>query len=252
MSVLENPPLIEAIFDVRWGQIDPAKFEFHAQEEQVLTGLIASLLNSKKFTFIEDISGGHRFPHQVTSRFRTNEGSYPCYQIGLGIFTVNQIKDKYTWEDFRDSIKEGLQVLDNELILSMIQHRKSTKLTLRYQDAFYPEDITTEEYIEKFFNFSSALPDDFYKKYTKDNKYDKLNIQYSIPLTDKYGYLTILCANAIIKDRAGILIDFAVEINLQNIAESFSVEKIMAWVETAHDVQRHAFNTLIKKEAYAG
>lgn len=252
MSVLKNPPLIEAIFDIKWGHIEPDKFEFHPQEEQLLSGLIASLLTSKKFTFIEDISGGYRFPHQVTSRFRIDKDTWPCYQTGLGIFTTNQVTDGYTWEDFRASIKAGLEALDNELVLSMIQYRKNTKLTLRYQDAFYPEDITTEEYIEKYFNFSSSLPATFYEKYTKDNKYDKLNIQYSLPLTDKNAYLTILCTNAIIKDRPGILIDFAVEISLQNIAEFFSVEKIMEWLESAHDVQRHAFSTLIKEEAYAG
>ena len=250
MSVLDNPPLIEAMFDIKWGHVDSTKFEFHPQEEQILTGLIASLLQDKGFTLIEDISNGHRLPHQVTSRFRTEEGKWPCYQSGLGVFTVNQITDGYNWEDFRTSIENALKALSNKLVLDMIQHRKNTKLTLRYQDAFYPEGITTEEYIEQYFNFSSTLPKDFYTKYTENNKYDKLNLQYSIPLADKNGYLTILCANAIIMDKPGILIDFAVEINLNNITESFSVKEIMIWLESAHDIHRHAFTKLIKKEAY--
>lgn len=250
MSELKNPPLIEAIFEIKWGQGEQNKFEFHPQEEQILTGLIASSLNQKKFSYIENIPNAPKIPYQVTTRFRTKENEWPCYQAGLGVFTVNQITKGYTWESFRESMKNGLNVLNDELILSMIQHKKNTKLTLKYQDAFYPDDITTEEYITEYFNFSSNLPQNFYGKYTKDDKYDKVNIQYSLPLKDNNGYLTIICANAIINGRAGILIEFAVEVSLHAIMETFSVEKIMDWLEDAHDIQRHAFTTLIKEEAY--
>ena len=99
MSVLENAPLIEAIFELRWGELSPGNFSYTDEESSMLPLHISIAASKHGFDFIETQSNPP-FPFFVTHRFRKSENSWPCIQLGTGIFTVNQVNDNYNWEEF--------------------------------------------------------------------------------------------------------------------------------------------------------
>ena len=98
----------------------------------------------------------------VSHRFRSKENTWPCYQVGLGIFTVNQVKDGYDWPPFKESIKTGLEIFNQADPEKMDKVKDSLSVVLRYQDGFYPkEGESIEKYLEKHFHVKAELPDEF-------------------------------------------------------------------------------------------
>ncbi len=119
MATLSEAPLIESIIEIRWGEhkIEPNKpveFKFSAEDTDFFPGQFHSIANSYGFVFVERINKDVPpfIPHVVRYRFRRTEGTWPCYQIGLGIFTVNQVNEGYNWGTFKKDILTGLEMLE--------------------------------------------------------------------------------------------------------------------------------------------
>ncbi len=119
METLAKPPLIEAIFEFCWGQQMPApggtELEFKDEDTSFFTGQFRSVAAKAGYSICEAVPSpfpSAQVPHVPTYRFRKEENKWPCYQLGLGIFTANQVNDGYSWKTFREAISEGLRLLD--------------------------------------------------------------------------------------------------------------------------------------------
>ncbi len=90
---LRNPPLVEALVEVRWELVEKAPGVHFDPHYQFLLGTFRESLN-EEYPFHEplptsalpdEITGG-----QVKHRFRAAKDAWPLVQIGPGIMTVNE------------------------------------------------------------------------------------------------------------------------------------------------------------------
>ncbi len=254
MKKIENAPILESIFEIRWGGVGENRFEFSSQEENLVPGIVASLIAIKGYTVNEPLSDRPKVPHIITNRFRKNQNEWPCVQVGLGIFTVNQVKDGYSWETFKETIMNVVTVFDSDTLKNAIHNFNSAELVLRYQNAFYPNNHEPiGQFIEEHFNFNAQLPDSFFEKYTKDKNFKEVNLQLSVALLENIGKVDLVFSNAMINNVPGFLIDTIVSIKVNEMENTGDfLNNIRTWLVSAHDVQEHAFETIIKESAYNG
>jgi hypothetical protein len=149
MTALPNPPLIEAIFELRWGEITQEQYSYTPEERSLFAGKISAAMAAHGFVITELVQQQLSFilPMQVTHRFRMQSNSYPCFQVGLGIFTANQIKEGYDWDSFKQSIKTGLDIYNQAEVGKLDSIKDTLTLSLRYQDAFSQKIIFQQKHI---------------------------------------------------------------------------------------------------------
>ncbi len=252
MPIIDNAPLIEAIFELRWGEIALGNFQYSDEERSLFAGKFSVAAANHGFKVIERVPGFANMPMMVSHRFRTKENVWPCFQIGLGIFTVNQTKDNYSWDLFKKSIKTGLEVfnqVDSELLNKT---KDSLVMSLKYQDAFFPnQNESIEEYLKNHFNVNVSLPASFSAKASLDDKYSAVNLIINIFSNEPKGTLVITISNAIINDQPGLIMETIIQSSARDIFEcSSGINSILDWSEEAHDLQKHSFINLIKPSAY--
>ena len=134
--VLTNAPLKEVIFELHW------ELDFIPQQKiYVDNGFEEAVMNfrnerQEEFRHFQLLAPSvipvTFLNNKVTHRFFKEKGKHPLYQMGPGVFTVNDNNKNYSWEDFKTLIISGIQCLkksytNRELVLS--------KLELRYIDA---------------------------------------------------------------------------------------------------------------------
>lgn len=119
-KVLSRAPLIEAMFELHWvpsreqepALIGPLVETIQDPDYQVLIGAMFSRLRNK-YPIHEPLPFSNvtlvpRFT--VQHRFRAGENSWPVFQLGPGVLTVN-FTDTYTWESFEAAVYEVLGAL---------------------------------------------------------------------------------------------------------------------------------------------
>ena len=251
MSNAKKFPLIEAIFELHWGEI-AGRFNYTENEQYFFPGRLSVAASNKKYKLIERIPNQPSFPKFVTHRFREKENSWPCFQLGLGIFTINQVNDGYNWATFKDTIKEGLEIFQEAEPLKLEAEKSSLSINLRYQDAFFPDsENSIEDYLNDHFNIKTQLPPNFSDDLRLSKKFSSINLRIDIDSLIPKGIVSIIISNALINNKPGLLMETMISVGADEVYnEKTSFDAIMDWVENAHDIQKHAFNTLINPSAY--
>lgn len=253
MSTLENPPLLEAIFEVRWGETSPGEFTYSNFDQALFTGKLSAIADQHGFTLTEMISDGTRptLPMEVTHRFRKEENTWPCLQAGLGVFTVNQTADDYSWKTFQNTIQLGMEIFDKSGPKKISSIEDSLTLILRYHDLFYIEDgMSTEDYLKNNFHIEANLPNNFFSnEFFKPNS-SSIRCQFNLISSNPKGEVIIKFANAIIDDKPGLLLETLVIARSSDFSKQIDTPSILEWANQAHILQKHAFNTLVNSDAY--
>jgi len=100
-KLLANKPLVEAIFELRWGHpVAPGQFE--DPNYQILVGLLFEAFKKAGYGYYERLETAaipDQFSgHVVQHRYRVGKDQWPLVQVGKGIITVNDTEN-YDWED---------------------------------------------------------------------------------------------------------------------------------------------------------
>lgn len=257
MGKIENSPLIEAIFELRWGIGEQGQFEYSKDEMDFFPGIFFQSLKELGFTHSELLSkeqGRPDLPLEPKHRFRKAINEWPCFQIGLGLFTANQIgnlsvgpnkkdRDAYDWDTFKPSIVKGLKAFDGAHPLS-IKGLISPRVSLRYQDGFIL-DGTIESFVSNKIKANIEISNVFTDQPNISKSARDINLNFVYETDRPKGTITISVISAQISGKRGIVIDTVVSSKLESNA--LSVEKLATWCEEAHDLQRHSFETLISK-----
>jgi uncharacterized protein (TIGR04255 family) len=248
MSVLPNAPLVEAIFELRWGNVRQVGDEFHfstSPTEELLPGQFRSLVSSEGFIHYERINlEAPPLPHIVFHRYRPKEKAWPCFQIGTGIFTTNQINDGYTWESFKEAILNGINFLNKS---HPDGENKITPLgvELKYQDAFLLESgETCDQFLQKKICLGFSPPTDFLANSNLKEGMKNYKISFSLDLISPKGLLIININQGLINQKPAMIMETVVRSADEN-KPPYNLEYFSNWLEEAHNIQRHTFNTLI-------
>ena len=171
--VYENPPLIEVIVEVHWemqrlpsmdGAIDPFYFDF--------VDKFRIAVKKKGFIFEEDITPPgvpiEFLGNQPVKRFRRKEKTWPLFQIGPGVMTVNIIPPYQGWEAFIPSIRDGLNALFNTH-KGLKKSVKINRLVLRYINGFDKKFGMNHMgiFVDKKLNLSVPIPSGFNRPVAK-------------------------------------------------------------------------------------
>lgn len=247
MGTLSEAPLIEAIFEMRWGKLQkPVGFQFPPDDVDFFPGQFRNVAISYEFRHIEEINKGLPgiIPHIVRYRFRKAENLWPCYQIGLGVFTVNQVNEGYNWETFRGSVLQGLRIL-NEGHPVGLERLPGFGIEMRYQDGFlFDKGETPLNFLSDKLNINFGLVKEFYEfpSITKDVRDHK--IEFNIHVVKPKGILIISLMEGLINGQAGFIMNTIVR-SFEESMPAFTIDSIENWLEEAHNIQRHTFKTLI-------
>lgn len=256
MTTLTNPPLLEAIFEIRWGERSPGNFKYSSEEHSLLPGMLTSEAIKRGFGVTESLSHatgpGVMLPMQINHRFRRSAKTWPCLQLGLGVFTVNQTANGYDWDIFRNDIGEGFDIFRSVNPEALKNDRHDTTLILRYQDTFYPDEgMSAYQYIEKYLNITVALPSEYTSSELLSSDLKDVHFRFNTSTVKPQGSISVSLVSAIINGRPGLLMETIVESNAKKVLGEYSVETLLEWAESAHDLQRHAFKSLINKSSYS-
>ena len=254
MSTLSNASLIEVIFEFRWGQL--VKDEHHAdvgiklrpEEVQFFFGQFKAIAETYEFTHIERINPKliNPLPHIVTYRFRKSPDIWPCYQIGLGILTVNQLVEGYDWNVFKDACLLGIELLDkgHPLTLEGLERQK-IGIQLQYQDAFvFFEHEESLKFLRTKLNIGLETPDNFVKYENFIPAIKNIVFSFEIDVKKPKGILNITVQEGFINNKAGMIMNTILRSSDADLP-ALAPGVIGQWLDETHLVQKHAFESLI-------
>jgi uncharacterized protein (TIGR04255 family) len=252
MPSLPNAPLIETVFELRWGQpVESAEqpASFNEDDSEVFTGEFRRGARDRGFTTVERPNPpGLSFPHLVTHRFRRAPDTWPCYQIGLGLFTANQVNDGYGWGGFKAVILDGLELLDKG-------HPHGLKslppfwVELRYRDGFrLAPTETPADFIANKLTMSVQPPSEFLAHQTIERAtLAPTRVSFEIDATTPQSTIIVDLMKAQIQNDPGFVMDTIVR-SMPPHCPPFELGALSTWLDAAHDLQKHAFETLIAPE----
>lgn len=248
-KILKNKPLIEAIFELRWGleergpgiKIDP--------NYRILIGRIYDRLKEEypyheqlpTATIPDEIAG-----YVVQHRFRRGQDMWPLVQIGPGIMTVNDTEG-YTWSDFK---KRAIQAVDAlfEAYPSTQMNLKISSTLLRYIDAinfdFAKNDIFA--FLAKHMKIELNLNPKLFDNTTVDKLPLGLDYRVSFRCSRPKGIIHLRFARGKKKDSDALIWETMV----QSSSGDAPVNKpeIAKWLEHAHYITDDWFFKLIEGE----
>lgn len=251
MGTLSNAPLVEALFEIRWGkhtqqQAGGETVQF-ADEDNLFFGNFKSLAARHGFVHFERINKNVPliFPYTVTMRFRKEEGTWPCMQLGQGVFTVNQINDGYEWEKFKVDILAALEIFIESY--DNIDNLPVRYIELKYQDGFVrDEDVSTYDFLREKFKIKFEVSSEYITQLSEDGKIRGLNMAFNLRLDNPKGILIFDLKEALISGEEGFVSQTIVR-SAKDDVPLIEPSSISEWLESAHDVQRKAFKEFIEQ-----
>lgn len=252
METLTIAPLIEVIFELRWGEVlkssanKALEIHFTSHDKDLFPGKFHNLAESKGFTTFEEVNTGLpvAIPHTVTRRYRKSPNKWPCYQTGLGIFTVNQTNEGYKWGDFKQDALKGLEMLNKANSID-VDNFPAIGAELRYQDGFFLEEgETPHQFLKKkialeFSTPSALLENEYLGPIIKGN-----SIEFYLDIMRPIGVLIFSLKQALINGQEGFVMETIVRSADKNTPK-FGVVSLGEWLEDAHNIQKHVFRTMI-------
>jgi uncharacterized protein (TIGR04255 family) len=242
--LLKNAPLKEVIFELHW------ELDFIPQQKvYVDDGFEEAAMNFRNecqedFKYFQLLAPSSVIPftllnNKVTHRYFREKDKHPMYQLGPGVFTVNDNNKNYSWGDFRKLILFGVDCLKRSYTKELVP----SKLELRYIDAVGCTVFGDEnkfDFLRKNLNVNAeSYP--FVNGELADINFSKRFI------IDKDSYLNITVATG--KDtnsNEDLIIWHTAVINKERI----SWAGLEGWIENAHLVCSETFKNMLSKKLY--
>jgi len=145
---LINAPLKEVVFQLNWELDFSVEQKTHIDKGFETAVLKFAQSCQQEYNEVEVLKPAFlpstAFIKRVTHRFYKILGEHPLYQIGPGVFTVNDNNKNYKWNDFNEMIVNGFGCLKNSYQKELIPER----FELRYIDRVFINDIENIDVIE--------------------------------------------------------------------------------------------------------
>jgi uncharacterized protein (TIGR04255 family) len=242
ITKLPKAPLQEVIFELRWkldfdpesqSQVDK-EFPFAFANFSALSALMLKHKVILKPSTVPDIL----FVNRPIYQFWAAEYQYPVFQLGPGVFTVNETEKNYEWSYFRNLILQGVEWLkesySNKLDFSVVE--------LRYIDAIEVNDDNQKD-LTKFIADNLKIE---IKNQVIDAKLNDLQIHQRFRI-DNENHLSLLIANGIknINQSKAIILQTS-----YNKTSNISLENLTAWIDVAHNTCSLLFKKMISTNLY--
>ncbi len=242
---LQNPPLIEVIFEMRWDLREREGGVRSDPHAKIFPGKLSSALGEEYPVYEElptsdipdEISG-----YIVQHRFRRAENSWPLVQVGPGIITLNDT-ESYEWQDFCHRIEAVLDALFQEYPDKSLL--TTNMITLRYLDA-YPFDFeegNIVEFLSAKLGVQNQITPALFETTGVSPVPIDIDLKYSFLSQRPPGYLHVGFSRGTVKGRDSLIGETIVR-SLE-AGEPGTKDEIISWVLEAHALAHTWFFAMI-------
>ena len=242
-SFLVNAPLKEVLFELRWNlDFIPSQriFDDPGFDQAAMAFNSSCKQDFKKSVILKPSSIPiTAFAHQVTHRFFKGEEQYPLYQLGPGVFTVNDNNKNYKWHDFKKLIVNGIICLRNSFDKELVINR----VELRYIDSVDINclgDNDKFEFMHKHLNIKIE-PYEFVS-----GKLEGLRVDRKFEVNETMN-LNLSIATGVDRETTK---DVAIWHTFVNNRVPLSWELLEYWIDEAHDLCSQTFKKMTSHELY--
>jgi uncharacterized protein (TIGR04255 family) len=244
---LENPPLKEVVFEVKW---DINKVPSGVRKD---SSVIAGVLLNKfqdNYPFYEPLEvSAAPIPEEMLSgiamhRFRVGKDSWPLLQVGVGVFTVNDTNDgaPYNWIDFKNRCVNGLStLLDSYPVASAI-----TSISIRYINSldFNYETNNVFSFLSEKMKIGVSLPENLSTEANLTDQPLNFSLAFAYPSSKPNGVLKLLLSSG--KNNNKDILIWNIDFTTSNIGLPEFPDDVEGWLEASHLNIENTFFTLIE------
>lgn len=246
-----NHALLEAILEIRWGQSSTGEIQLNPQLFDILAQKFARYASNKHFDLIEPVNPEipNFIPHFVKFRYRKSAESWPCYQLGLGIFTINQTAEQYDEQKFVNDISDGLEIFTSSIEERIESIVNTLTINLKYQYRFdkSPEDDPFDK-LESIIGVKLYFPDKFK---SEAQRIEHINLNFGlICQSPSKTTAQIIVQNVLFDGTPGILVECNAEskaINFFKGKPEFA-QSLTSWVNDAIGFQNSIYEQLMERK----
>lgn len=248
LPILLNPPLLEVIFELRWGlEQDNKTGRVRDPAYPMLVGRLYERFK-KDFPFTEDLPSIQAHPETTPfiprHRMRKDKESYPLMQVGPGIITLNHAKG-YSWSDFKERILRVLEAM-HELYPPGKSSLNFIKSELRYVNGIR-FDLARENplaFLSEKLHTKVELDPEFYALHGLQDRPNGVGLNLSYVIDKPVGFLGVSANLGQIDGKNA----YIVQTGIQSFAEMVpsDAENFSPWLDEAHMAAEHCFKALCK------
>ncbi len=246
-TILNNKPLIEAIFELRWGLTTNDQGLKTDPNYKLLVGRIYDRLKDT-YPIPEQLMQAS-IPDELAAyviqhRFRTKEGGWPLVQIGPGIMTLNDTNE-YVWGEFYDKAKVVTQTL-LDAYAEAGQVLAVDTLILRYIDSvdfdFEKEDVFA--FLNKCLKIDVSLGAGLFETTKVSSTPINLDMRLTFPSLAPKGALYVRFLRGV-KDGAPALV-WETQVQAAGEDAPNTGAEIVTWLGEAHELTHKWFFKMIE------
>jgi uncharacterized protein (TIGR04255 family) len=243
LSVLKNPPIIEALLELKW-EVGDQQFEMLDKKFKLYPGIFSEKIK-QQYPEIEILDGA-RIPDEMNPyipryRFRKQPNGYPLVQIGPGVLTVNLDKG-FSRELFYEACKMPLDIL-----FDILPNLTIIELTIHYIDAFnFSFETNPFEYLNKKLKTNFEFSTDLFSAANANPNPVNFNLDSTYKVTQPDGYLRVQIHSGVRKaDNLKLLLMDTIFFSIKGQIPSRS--RIPEWIKNADNVLHSWFYKMIEK-----
>ncbi|MBL4702413.1 TIGR04255 family protein [bacterium AH-315-I18] len=244
---LENKPLVEAIFEIRWKLKTKGQFQLDTHFQLLLARISNELLESDYSKYMEletaQIPSGI-IGQVVQHQFQNDSDKWPLIQIGPGILTINDTK-KYHWEDFCKRVVVAVDMLYKAH--PNTKELEIESLMLRYVDAveYDPVNEDAYEFLADKLKVSIKLPEALFEDGRVNKKPEFYKSEQFFSSNKPHGVVRLGLATGLIKENPAIIWETGLRSTdkLPDMPGDFK-----EWLNQAHDLVNDWFFKMINGE----
>lgn len=241
-AILANKPLVEALFELRWGLDGPPGMAVDPYYQMLIGQLYSAIKGDYPFWErlpTAEVPEGFA-PYTPHHRFRTDANQWPLVQIGPGILTVNDT-ESYVWDSFYQRCASAIDALFN-IYPEANERLRIFEVTLRYIDADTLEGGTALEFL-KGLKISVNLPETLFEGGRISGTSLGVSLSLAYPTTQPKGIFQATF-NQGRKNEQDALI-WETQVLSRGTDAPHQPEEIKAWLKQAHDTTHDWFFRLI-------
>lgn len=253
-QILQNKPLVEALFELRWGHSaqegdNPPRFD--DPNYQILLGRLFDAFQDQGYPFHERLPGADipdfMSGHLVQHRFRVAESAWPLVQLGKGILTVND-GENYNWdEDFFNRCLNAVRALHKKYPGDLTS-LPFQSISLKYIDAyeFDYEALSVFDFLRSKMRLEMRLPDKLLATAGVTGNPANLLSDFAFDLPAPPGKIRFKIGRGKRTDDKRDLLIWETEVQSMNGQVPTDLDATAAWLLAAHTISSDWFRTLIE------
>ncbi len=255
MSKLKNAPLVEVVFEIKWGKTtrkgNELLIEFSQKEQSLMPGKFQIYAESEGFGLLEVIENQPPFPHLVKYRYRKKQESYPLYQLGDGVYTINQAnfgEFVYDWDTFKIDVQRGIKLLEKSYPFP-IKDLPLIDIQLRYRDVIPSENNESIfDFINNKLNIGNiSLPKKLVESQNVKTDCPLGSITLEVECDTPRGQIICQINQGTHNGEKVFVIDFIVTSKAHVFVE-ISYDSLISWCSNAHNHHKVIFKAICNEK----